>query len=282
MHGQNAESSETPAAGTGPKGSSKAWWRFRRDVRGEWRGLKRSLLTWRTGLWLLAGVLAYGLMARFLDGRSLEGMSAFYRANPNGEAKELAAVCQWFNQAGDFVYTVLIFLGLLCAHSLWKSAYLRRLAVGVLISSLLVGAAARVGKVLLGRARPRTVIHYKCEPWYCKGPTLNPDYHSFPSGHTSFAAAGSGPLLMAEPLVGLPLTLGTLFIGGSRIGGMYHHPSDVLAGLWLGSLVGCASGLRLRRLSRRAKRLAAYRRGRGVGAVPSFALPKPELGKLVP
>jgi len=238
---------------------SSAYRRFRRDVRREWRGLVKAWSTGPLRWWTLAGVAISLLMMWQVDGPWLQGITTYLRDCPRPDALATVNFCRWVNVAGDFGFTLLIFVILAAIHSVKRSPFIRRLAVSVLVSALVVGVLGRVVKIGVGRVRPREMTRQHLQPWYCAGPALDANFNSFPSGHSSFAAAGSGPVLMAVPWVGVPLTACTLVIGGSRAVGMYHHPSDVVAGLWLGTMIGCVSGMRLRRLTKRARRIAACR-----------------------
>ncbi len=66
-----------------------------------------------------------------------------------------------------------------------------------------------------------------------------PEDHSFPSGHTmaSFTAAASLALLFGRG-VGTAAFLLAFLIGWSRLYLFVHHPSDVLAGMIFGSILG--------------------------------------------
>ncbi|MFD0892878.1 phosphatase PAP2 family protein [Luteolibacter ambystomatis] len=238
---------------------TSAYRRFRRDVLREWRGLVEEWTSGSLKQWTLAGVVVSLLMMWKVDGPWLQGILTHLRSCPPPEALGTINFCRWVNVAGDFGFSLLIFVILSAIHSVKRSPFIRRLAVSVLVSSLVVGAAARVVKIGVGRVRPREMTRQHLQPWSCVGPALDANYNSFPSGHSSFAAAGSGPVLMAAPWAGIPLTACTLVIGGSRAVGMYHHPSDVVAGIWLGAMIGCTSGMRLRRLTQRARRIAACR-----------------------
>ncbi|BCU76791.1 phosphatase PAP2 family protein [Luteolibacter sp. LG18] len=235
--------------------------RFWRDVRSELGGLKRA---WRRGhlkLWALVGLIVSALLVWQVDGPWLTAITTHLRTCPPKQALAEIGFCRWVNVAGDFGFTALIFVVLAAIHSVHRTAFLRKLVVSVLVSALVVGAVGRVIKFTVGRARPREMVRQNLQPWSCVGPSFSSNYNSFPSGHSSFAAAGTTPVLMAVPWAGVPLTVCSLVIGGSRAVGTYHYPSDVVAGLWLGAMVGGASGLRLRRMAKRAQRIAAFRVG---------------------
>ncbi|BCU79234.1 hypothetical protein llg_39490 [Luteolibacter sp. LG18] len=194
-------------------------------------------------------------MAWTVDRPWMDWITRTLRDCPKPQAGEVIASCRFFNRAGDFYFTLVILLGLLAVQRFRKSAVLLRMTAAVVCAACITTVVSRGLKVLVGRVRPREMIRRGVEPWYLNGPTLHGDYNSYPSGHSSLAAAGSGPLLVALPWAGIPLTAGAIVIGGSRMVGVYHHPSDVVGGLWLGFMVGCTSGCRLRRTIRRARRL---------------------------
>lgn len=73
---------------------------------------------------------------------------------------------------------------------------------------------------------------------------------SFPSGHASMSAAGAIVLASLAPRAWPLLALLAVVVAVSRVYVGVHYPLDVFAGLALGSLVGTAVVLALRRLRR--------------------------------
>ena len=63
-----------------------------------------------------------------------------------------------------------------------------------------------------------------------------PDRYSFPSGHTAAAFVMAIIISAALPLLSVPLIVWASLVGLSRIYLGVHYPTDVLAGMILGSL----------------------------------------------
>jgi len=82
-------------------------------------------------------------------------------------------------------------------------------------------------------ARPRP-----CEP-HCWATLLPPDQFSFPSGHTMTAFAVATPLLLFYPTLTIGLLFCAISIAMSRILLGMHFLSDVLAGVLIGTGLGC-------------------------------------------
>ena len=118
-----------------------------------------------------------------------------------------------------------------------RRAALRGVAVQGL-SSLVVNA---VLKRIFGRVRP-DMANLRTERALRRAPgTL-----SFPSGHSSSAAAFVTGVALEAPLVGAALAPVALGVGYSRVHVGVHYPGDVLAGL----AVGTGLALALRRIGR--------------------------------
>lgn len=93
-------------------------------------------------------------------------------------------------------------------------------------------------KFIIGRARPELFMDmgaYSLTPF-----TGNDLYESFPSGHSTAAGAFFGAFLMLVPRFRFVFIGLALIIGVSRVIVGAHYPSDVAAGLLLGSWTAIA------------------------------------------
>ncbi len=67
------------------------------------------------------------------------------------------------------------------------------------------------------------------------------DEYSFPSGHTLHAVSFTIVAVAWFPFLALPLIVFATLVAMSRVVLGLHYPTDVLAGLALGGVLGCAS-----------------------------------------
>lgn len=95
------------------------------------------------------------------------------------------------------------------------------------------GITVQIIKHLLGRARPR--ITYDI---LFAGPSLRGGYDSFPSGHTTAAFCCAFIISLYFPRYRTVFYLLAVLIALSRVIGLSHFPSDILAGAVLGVAVG--------------------------------------------
>ena len=65
-----------------------------------------------------------------------------------------------------------------------------------------------------------------------------PTDYSFPSGHTMSSFAAATVLLRSDKRMGIPAMILAALIGFSRLYLYVHYPTDVLAGLLMGCLLG--------------------------------------------
>lgn len=151
------------------------------------------------------------------------------------EARELT---HW----GDFRGTLIV-AALLAVVGGWvRRRRLLRAALAVVLAAALAGAVANVGRVVVGRPRP---VDYRPDGLY--GPTFDYKLNGFPSAHSATASATATVLLVASPWVGVPVAAAALTVMWSRIYLRAHHPTDVLAGAFLGVVFGVGLGLAARR-----------------------------------
>lgn len=154
---------------------------------------------------------------------------------------------------GNITYFNLILAILLASLSyLRRSIFLRRLAIAVVLSSLLSGVVACLIRGAAGRARPGNGL----APGFY-GPTLDKRKQSFPSGHTASAFGASIPLAVACPPAGVPLILFSGGVAWSRMEKSCHYPGDILASIALASFFGIPLGLAARRMRRDSTTTAA-------------------------
>jgi undecaprenyl-diphosphatase len=102
-------------------------------------------------------------------------------------------------------------------------------------------------KLLMQRARPDRIAAHVPTARHVPMPATN----SFPSGHAAsgfaFAAAVAGNL----PGVAAPLRITALVVGYSRVHTGVHYPGDVIVGSLIGTTIGEAVALIVRRRARR-------------------------------
>lgn len=72
--------------------------------------------------------------------------------------------------------------------------------------------------------------------WFFSWKDVRPN--SFPSRHTITFAAMAASVFVFDPLVGILLLIVTAMTGVGRVILGFHWPSDILAGLILGSIIG--------------------------------------------
>lgn len=103
-----------------------------------------------------------------------------------------------------------------------------------------LGAVAGLANLishLLVQALKRTVVRHRPTITLPHIPALTPfpDHFSFPSGHSCSAMAVAVPILLEEPLVGLPVLMLALAVGISRFYLRVHYLTDVVVGQMLGA-----------------------------------------------
>lgn len=151
---------------------------------------------------------------------------------------------QFRTSFGDFVMPLisklgnggiiwLVLSGLLCVFPKYRKAgvtMLTALALDVLLCNVML-------KPLVGRMRPFTVN---------TGMELlinAPKDFSFPSGHTAASFAAAFALLFVKNKLWIPSMILASLIAFSRLYLYVHYPTDVLAGILLGLIVGVAANV---------------------------------------
>ena len=167
-------------------------------------------------------------------------------------------ICGWMGIYGDFIpFNLTIFAVLFAGGRMRKSGFLLRLAVVSLISGALAGGVVHLAKCLLGRPRPTTVLHHQsANPNEFRGPFHGAAWESFPSGHTASSMGAAVPLVLAAPEIGVPVVCLSACIAGSRLAGLNHYPSDIIAGAALGLFFGLRGGWSLHTLRGRLRQRA--------------------------
>jgi len=92
-------------------------------------------------------------------------------------------------------------------------------------------------KLLFGKARPSKLFDENLYgfTWFAEPNAYG--LHGFPSGHTTTAFAVATALALIFPRHAAAFYAGALLVGLSRIGVLYHYPSDVVAGAMLGTVL---------------------------------------------
>ncbi len=141
----------------------------------------------------------------------------------------LKFITEFGNPIFYIVYSIILLKGIK-RHN-FKLIYfsLIYLVVQILISFL----GVRILKITLGRQRPEFGSAFTFFSFAAKN-------NSFPSGHTTEIYGATLPLVLKQKNILLTLSLGifSALVGFSRIYLGKHHPSDVLAGYFLGSIAG--------------------------------------------
>ena len=191
---------------------------------------------WR---WLAGAVLATAVLALVL----VQYDRALLRAVRTLRSRNLRYWARWFSEWGDFqtgslilgVVVLVVGIGL-------RSAAWRRAALASVLASSLAGVTSLSLRTVIGRPRPAAKL-----PDVAHGPSLNYDLHGFPSSHAATSFGTASALVVALPVMGVPVAVGAVAVVWSRMYRKRHHPTDVAVGAMMGILFGVVAGLGARR-----------------------------------
>lgn len=102
----------------------------------------------------------------------------------------------------------------------------------LLIGMFLTGIFIQI-KHIFGRIRPSASVD-----GFFNGPSLSYTYSSFPSGHTTFAFMVATVLSNYYPRYRIIFYILAGWVGFERVEDFAHFPSDVIAGVVLGIIIG--------------------------------------------
>ena len=186
----------------------------------------RQSPSWRRAVCAALGVFVFtspGLDGPFLAWSRL--VEPTFWGQLVGEAAYLAGL-GWVQFGAS---AVLVALGLFLKRKPWVW-----LGVGCVLSAAASGILVQIVKNLVGRPRPRMELPVH----FLSGPNLDSDFHSFPSGHTATSFALAAVLAWRFPRFGWLFYLLAALVGYGRVLSGSHYLSDVIAGAFVGIMVG--------------------------------------------
>jgi membrane-associated phospholipid phosphatase len=116
-----------------------------------------------------------------------------------------------------------------------KNALRASQAAFLFLSVAFSGIGVNILKVIFGKARPKLLYDENFFGFTWFADTYN--YFSFPSGHTTTAFAVATALSLMLPRYGIFFYMYAVLMALSRVLSWWHYPSDVIAGLLLGTIV---------------------------------------------
>ena len=220
-----------------------------RSACSEIRALWTACLAWlkRNWTWYAAAQVMFFVGGWIAVGRNDEAWRHVARSAMLDHREALLSLAGHLSYWGDFVsFNLLLVIGFWAAGHLRRALSLRRIAMALLLCSVLAGAAANVARFSLGRARPNANA-----PDALYGPRFEGEYHALPSAHTSTAFGAAIPLAIAMPPAGVPALALASGVAWSRLYRNQHRPTDIFCGIWLAALIGVPLGLAARRAAAR-------------------------------
>jgi membrane-associated phospholipid phosphatase len=163
----------------------------------------------------------------------------------------------WLSEVGELdkgnLLLLVVWLGLAI---LARQRYWKRAVLAVTLAAITSGIFINFIRPTVGRPRPHaTLADGSSVPDGAYGPTLDYDYHGFPSGHTTTAFATGVTITLLSPPAAVPALAYSVGMGWSRMQMDRHHLTDVIGGAAIGTCFAIcfASGARRRREEDRAR-----------------------------
>ena len=158
--------------------------------------------------------------------------------------EETLGYIRWISESGDFHYApTIVFFFVLVLGILRKSKALRISAVALLMGAGAAGIGVNLLKPMFGRPRPYTQIEDGFYPL-----KVSHEHGSLPSGHASSTLGLTVATVVLFPpsaAIAIPYSIE---VCRSRMVLDRHYPSDIVAGVGLGSFCGLLFGFAGRRL----------------------------------
>ncbi len=150
--------------------------------------------------------------------------------NESSTKKVVAAVSRY----GDWPELMLIgVIGFLAARYR-QSRRWQKIFLCAMVASTLAGGIVNIMRLTTGRTRPRVAEQHWYGPYHAGKWTIgNPEFNSFPSGHTATAVGFATVILLASPAWGTMAMILAMSVAGSRLLLGAHHPSDLLAAFFM-------------------------------------------------
>jgi membrane-associated phospholipid phosphatase len=149
----------------------------------------------------------------------------------NSPVKKIAAAVSRYGDWPELMLlgTIGFFVARYRQSRRWQKIFLY-----AMIASTLSGGVVNAIRLTTGRTRPRVAEQHWYGLYHAGKWTIgNAEFNSFPSGHTATAVGFATIILLESPLWGgIAMTL-ALSIAGSRLLLGAHHPSDLMAALFL-------------------------------------------------
>lgn len=194
---------------------------------------------WIVTLALLSLVLA---AAAFMLDDTVRAWVLQIRPNPwknSPEQRIMGAISRY----GDWPWLMLMgTVGLVISWRLRRRDW-TRILIAAMLASTLSGIIANASRLTTGRVRPESEKKHGAGwygPWHTEEGRIligDPDFNSFPSGHTATAFGFAAVFAYARPVWGVPFLLAAALITWSRVYLGRHHFSDVTVSILLSLFV---------------------------------------------